>query len=161
MHLKALCSPSLFNRRALTKTLRIMKLTAIILLSACITASAKGDAQSITLSLKNAPLETVFKEIQKQAGFNFVYNNNLVQNTKRVDLEVKQATVEEVLKRCFKDQPLTYSIFDKTIVVKPKKQSPNSEATSVPITIDVKGRVVNENGDPVEGVTVKVKGTNI
>ena len=161
MLLKALC-PRI--PAGLTKTLRIMKLTAIILLSACLTASAKGDAQGITLSLKNAPLETVFKEIQKQAGFNFVYNNNLVQNAKLVDLEVSQATVEEVLKRCFKNQPLTYSIFDKTIVVKLKDPSTSLRVTEEiplpPPPIDIKGRVTNENGEPVDGASVTIKGTN-
>jgi TonB-linked SusC/RagA family outer membrane protein len=160
MHLTVLCYSRILLSGIPKQMLRIMKLTAIILLSACITASAKGDAQGITLSLKNAPLEIVFKEIQKQAGFNFVYNNNLVRNTKPVDLEVNQATVEEVLERCLKDQPLTYSIFDKTIVVKPKDASPNVVTTIEPANIDVNGTVVAESGEAIVGANVIIKGSN-
>lgn len=139
-----------------------MKITAVIVLFACLHVSARTNAQNITLSLKNASLETVFKEIKKQAGFNFVYNNSLMQSAKRVDMQVSKASVEEVLQKCFKNQPLTYTIIDKTIVVKPKVLT----ATDIlrgfipPPPIDVHGRVMNEKGEPVEGVTVTVRATN-
>ena len=45
-----------------------MKLTAIIILSACLTASANGYGQKVTISEKNASLEKVFKEIKKSSN---------------------------------------------------------------------------------------------
>ena len=134
-----------------------MKFTAIILLSACLAASAKGYSQKITLSEKNAPLEKIFSEIKKQSGFTFAYTESILSNAKKVTVEVNNVSLEQVLNICFSEQPFTYTIIEKTIVVKPK--SPNEVITTEPASIDVKGRVVNENGDPVEGVSVKVKGT--
>jgi TonB-linked SusC/RagA family outer membrane protein len=143
------------------QAMRIMKITAVILLAACLQVSARSGAQNITISLKNASLEKVFLEIKKQAGYNFVYNNSLLKETKNVDINVVQATVEEVLQKCFLNQPLTYSIVNKTIIIKPKTESPNEEGSieQPPPPIDVHGRVVNEKGEPVEGATVTVKGT--
>jgi len=57
----------------LTKTLRAMKLTTFIVLIGCVTASAEGVAQQITLKEKNAPLAKVFKEIEKQTNYQFLY----------------------------------------------------------------------------------------
>jgi hypothetical protein len=68
MDFKALCT---CYKAGLTKTLRIMKITAIILLSACITASAKGYTQNVTLSEKNYPYQKCSKI--KQIVSTFVY----------------------------------------------------------------------------------------
>jgi len=57
-----------FRLRAFIKTLLLMNFTAIILLAACLQVSAKGFAQNVTLSLKDAPLEKVFSAIEKQTG---------------------------------------------------------------------------------------------
>ena len=137
-----------------------MKLTAIILLSACLTTSAKGISQTISLSEKNAFLSEVFKKIEKQTNYTFAYTGSTLSQAKRVTVEINNGTLEQVLVLCFKDQPFTYTIIENTIAVKPKKEEgPNEQATSQPPPIDIKGRVVNENGEPVEGVTVTVKGT--
>ncbi len=51
-----LYAPPFFNKRSLTKTLRIMRLTAFFLLAACLQVSARGLAQTVTLSVKGVPL---------------------------------------------------------------------------------------------------------
>ena len=49
----------------------VMKLTAILILSACLQVSATGLSQNISLSEKNVPLQKVFKQIHKQTGYQF------------------------------------------------------------------------------------------
>lgn len=144
---------------------RIMKLTAFLLLTACLQVSAAGYSQKITLTVKDAPLEQVFKSIEKQTGYYFNYNYQNIQQSKPVTLSVKDAPLEEVLTICFKHQPFTYSIIKDLIIVKEKvsffdKSDNKGQVYNYEInpTIDVKGRVLNENGEPVEGVTVRVKG---
>lgn len=68
----ALCARMLLTRADLTKTLLIMKFTAILLLSAALQVSATGYSQRVTLSEKNAPLEKVFTAIKKQTGLDNV-----------------------------------------------------------------------------------------
>ncbi len=145
----------------LTKTLRIMKLTAILLLGCFLQVSAKGYSQAITLSEKNAPLEKVFRAIEKQTGYLFWYDNSLLKDAKRVTIEAKGSSLVQVLEICFKEQLLTYSIINKTVVVKKKVQSSNIDVSlAQAIDINIKGRVLNENGEPLEGITVTVKGSN-
>ena len=60
-----------------TKTLLVMKLTAVLLIVACLQVSAKGNAQNISISQRNASLEKVFKEIHRKTGYQFFYQNEL------------------------------------------------------------------------------------
>lgn len=155
----ACCGAYAPARDRLKKMLRVMKLTAIILLVACLQVSATGKAQSVTLSVKGASLEEVFQSIRKQTGYLFWYDSDLLKDAKKVSIELKNATLEQALQVCFKDQPFSYTIVNKTIVVKPKSPERIGEISQSP-PVDVKGRIVNENGEPVAGATVAVKGSN-
>jgi len=144
-------------QKGVTKTARIMKLTAFILLVFTLSVSASTKGQNITISLKNASLETVFKEIQKQSDYNFVYNSRLVKAAKSIDVDVRSASVEDVLRQCFKGQSLTYSIEDKTVIIKP---SPHVIIITENETADpVHGVVTDKTGHPLQGVSVLNKKT--
>lgn len=144
------------------KLVRIMKITAVILLGACLQLSARGLSQTITLSVKDAPLRTVFKSIEKQTDYDFFFDEELLRTAKRVTVNVNNLPLTQVLDICFKDQPFTYTVSGNTITLVRKKLSViNSLQTEngKPL-VDIKGRVLNEKGEPVVGVTIKVKGTD-
>jgi len=158
---------SLFcQRRNLTKTLLVMKFTAIILLSTCLVANARGYSQ-ITLNEKNASLQKVFKQIQKQSGYYFLYSYELLQQSGKVNIDVHGVSLEQALDECFKNKPLTYVIVEKTIVVKPKEPASNVSNAEKTVSIKmvppliVKGRVADEKGKPLAGVSIQLKGTLI
>ena len=140
-----------------------MKFTVLFLSIACITASAHGYSQ-ITLTETNTPIQKVFKKIELQSGYEFLYTTKMIQYSNTVDVSVKDASIKEVLSICFKDQPFTYSIVEQTIVVKQKLLPPiqSGDAPAInpqPINIDVRDRIVNETGDPVMA-TIAIKGSN-
>src|ERR1044072_4135719 len=102
----------------LTKTLRIMKLAAILLFAAAMHVSAKGLTQDkISLSLKNAPLEKVFGEIEAQSGFVFIYKDETVKD-KRISIQVSNVTLSQALDECLKGQALSYQIVGKSVAIK-------------------------------------------
>ncbi len=144
------------------KLLRVMKLTAIFLFTAFITASATGYSQKVTLFEKDAPLEKVLKEIKKQTGYVFFYDESWLEQSKKVTINVKNFPLEDALVVCFKDQPLTFSIVGTTIVLKRNQvaiQQQVNEEPSFPPPINVKGTVRNEKGEPIEGISIVIKGT--
>src|SRR5258708_864925 len=152
------------------KTLRIVKLTALIVFIACMQVSAATHAQTITLSAKNESLVRIFEVIRQQAGYEFLCNVFVLQKAAPVTAEFKNTPVEEVLAKIFRDQPLTYSILNgKTIVVKAKEAPstvvpPPVEADAaqprLSATVDLMGVVQKEAGQPLSGATVAVKGKN-
>ncbi len=155
----------LLNAMEGAKIQRVMKLTAICMLVACLHAAAHSEGQTITLSVKNSPLEKVLGEIKKQSEFSFIYGKELVRAAEPVTITVKDESLEKVLDLIFQHQKLAYKISDHYVVISPKQAGappvPDSPAINkLPPPIDISGRVTDENGAPLAGATVLVKGTN-
>ncbi len=144
--------------RVKSKTLLIMKLTIVLTLSVLLQVNAAGYAQKITLSQESITLQKLFKEIRKQSKYDFLYDASIIQKRQRIDINVKNATIEQVLDECLKGQPLTYAIADKFIVIKEKILKPDFWVQ--PKAIDVQGKVTDEKGVPLPGASVEIKGSN-
>ncbi|MFT3705210.1 MAG: SusC/RagA family TonB-linked outer membrane protein [Agriterribacter sp.] len=136
-----------------------MRITAVILLASCLQVSAKSFAQHVTLSEKNVPLQKVFREIHKQTGFQFFFEDELLDRVGKININVKDVTLEEALAICFRDLPLTYTILGKAIVVN-QKEEPPKPASPPPLLIDIAGKIMNAKGEPVVA-TITVKGNTI
>ena len=153
---------ALFKKRLLsglsTVNIRIvMQLIPIVLLAACLQVSAASYAQKVSISGRDMSLEKVFHDIRKQTGYNFIYANENLAHASRVSVNLKDASLEEVLRRCFADQPLTYKIDNKIIIVRMK--DPLS-ATDALAAIHVSGTVADTtSGEPLVGVSIQVKGS--
>src|SRR6186713_2012936 len=119
---KALFGPFRCKREVLTKTLLVMRLTSILLLVTCLHLSAKSRAQRITLTETRSSLKKVFKEITGQTGYLFVYRDEWLRQAQQVDITVQDASLQQVLEICFSDQPFTYVIIDKMVVLKQKPE---------------------------------------
>src|SRR5437016_874586 len=116
MQLRALCCLPPPKRKLLTKTLFIMKITAFLILLACLQVSAKGYAQKkVTLSEKNAPLKKIFTAIRKQTGYIIFVNESLLDKAHTVTIQITNADLEAALDLCLKNQPLTWSIIGNNI----------------------------------------------
>jgi TonB-dependent starch-binding outer membrane protein SusC len=143
-----------------TKTLLRMKLTCILFIGSILQASAGIFGQDVSLSFKNAPIQQVFKSIKKQTGFTFLADSDLLKKANKVSINVNNILLEDALKICFNHQPFGYSIAGKIISVKEINMIHELITPALPPPpIDVRGRVVNEKGEPVAGATVNIKGS--
>ncbi|MBS1669717.1 MAG: TonB-dependent receptor [Bacteroidetes bacterium] len=131
-----------------------MKLTIILLTAICVQVSAKTYSQKITITEKNVPLEKVFKQIRKQTGYHFFYKDELLQKAGKVDIQMKDATIDEVLNECFKNQPFSYLIIEKTILIKKKKEQTAPSAQDLAPLAEINGQVTDGKGVPLQGVSV-------
>lgn len=142
-------------------TSKIMKLTVFLMLIGTIGAQGKTYAQRISLSLQNTSFEVALNKIATKGGLHVLYSPTMLKQTKPVSLTVHDAPFEEVLQRCFADQPVEYTIAKKTIIVKDKPNMAASEtiraATVQEIQITVVGTVADTSG-LMQGVTVVIKG---
>src|SRR5690606_26872015 len=118
-----LCSRKSFiwrRFRGSTKTLRVMKLTAILLLGVALTVSANTVSQTITLSAKNISLEKAFSELEKQTGFVVIYSLDVIEKTSPVSIAVRDEPIGSFLNKILNGQSLGYAIENKTISIKKK-----------------------------------------
>ena len=143
----------------ISRTLRIMKCLVVILLAFCLHVSAKTYSQEITLSLTDARLETVFKEIQKQTNYKFVYTKEQLESTRKISIQVRNEALESVLRLCFQNQPITYTVEEKHVIIQ-IKDKPSGNGLLFPQLLTITGRITNEQGEPLLGATIAVKGTN-
>lgn len=142
---------------------KVMKLTFILLTAALLQVSAKAVSQNLTLNLKEASLETVFKEIEKQTGYGFLYTRKMLQDAPKVSLKVTDMPLGKVLQQCFEGQPLEYSIQSNTIIIK-KRTITAPVVIPAPVQqvangITVTGKVTDNKGNPIPSVSVVIPGT--
>ena len=109
--------------------------------------------KKVTISMKNATLETILAEINRQTGLDYGFQSNgSVDKNRRFTLEVTDITVEEALNTLLKDSPYDYVLEKNRIVIVIREKKPVQ-------LIAVTGRVVDEKGNPIPGATVLIQGT--
>ena len=116
-------------------------------------------AQQINLSLQRATLAKAISEIRKTTKYDFAYSEELLKKAGPISVNLKNANITEVLNKMFADQPISYKIADGIIILKEKPSNGNSIAPSKNKET-IKGRVVDDKGNPLTGATIQVKGTN-
>jgi TonB-dependent starch-binding outer membrane protein SusC len=136
-----------------------LNLIAFFLLFTIMHVCAKAYAQEITLSKEDVPLKTVLLEIKKQSGLELWYNNKHLKQSKNVTINISKGSLKEVLDKCFEDQPLTYEIVEKTIVVKPKPVNTPRGNVERFKRKRISGKVTDATGKPLSDVTITVKGS--
>lgn len=139
-----------------SKSLLLMKITiAMILFTAFQVSAWDGNAQNITLRLKQAEMPRVLRAIEKQSPYRFLYNYDLPALQRKVDVDVQNAPVLTVLNELFSGSGLSYRVMNTSLVV-------IIPATTESFAADKRiiGTVTAENGTALAGVSVRIKGTD-
>ncbi|WP_431213589.1 carboxypeptidase-like regulatory domain-containing protein [Puia sp. P3] len=137
-----------------------MRLTAAILLIGALHVHARGVAQKVSITGTNLPLSTVFHAIEDQTGYGVLMEKSTLQAAKPVSISLTNGTIDDVMKVCFSFQPwkLTYTISGKTISIsKIQSTTGNLPLTNAP---EIAGIVRNDEGAPLAGATIEIKGLN-
>ena len=156
------CRALFCARSTLIKYLLMTKLAILFIVVFSTQSFAKSYGQrNINLRLENVQLKKVFKAIENQGYFRFVYKDDILPRERLVSISVKDASLEEVLSRVLANTTLSYhQLSDNLIVItrgQPQTQSPPPAVTAPP---PLTGKVTNAKGEPLPGVSVQEKGTN-
>ncbi|MGQ1783812.1 MULTISPECIES: SusC/RagA family TonB-linked outer membrane protein [unclassified Saccharicrinis] len=150
-----------FSRKKLNKPLLVMKLIFMLMVvcSVQLTASVYSQNTRLNIEISNQSLEDVLKEIRNKSEFTFVYDLEDVEGVWLEEANYKGATVEEILNDCLRNTTLTYEVIDKVVIL--KQTSPKTVvAQQEPEKVTISGKVTDETGGAIPGVTVYVKGTS-
>lgn len=115
-----------------------------------------AQSSEISLQLKNTSIENVLNQIENVSEFRFLYNKKMVDVDRFVDIAVRNENINAVLNTLFKDKDITYSINDRQIVLNKSKEVLQSQQSD-----RVTGVIRDENGDPIIGASVAIKGTTL
>ena len=135
-------------------------LFVMLLLGCVMQASAVVKAQSVRvdLDMNNASLTQVLWELEKKTDIVFFYSVDDVSSVKGLNLRYKKASLSEILDKLLNNTNLTYEIKNETVVIRLKKMI--EKAVHPVAKRTVKGIVKDQDGEPLPGVSVLVKGTN-
>ncbi len=144
-----------------------MKLLTFFLLVILTQVWGTGYSQKISLEKRNITLESALKAIEKQTDYLFLYDKMEVPVNHRVSVSIRHESIEETLKRLFEGLPLTYKIFRHNIVIRKnqdgavKEPHIESKLEGLPpgFAHIVTGKITDERGEGLPGVSILVKGT--
>ncbi len=143
----------------LGKNFKIMRIS-LFLLFACFfqvfAANNYAQTKKLTISMDKATIAQVLQAIEDQSEFKFFYNNQLIDVTKKVDVEIRRKKIWEVLDNVLPDAGITYRVVGKQIAL---FQQVSGSGEPVIRQQPVTGKVTDESGKPLPGVTVIIKGT--
>lgn len=146
-----------FNETGKRRLLMRVKLVVLIMTTSLLQVAAAGFAQKLTFKQKGATLEQIFKEITKQTGYEVFYADKGISAAKAINVDFKNTDLTDVLNVCLSKQPLSYSIEDNSIVIRIKQKSFFDKVMDFMVAVEVKGRVLDENGGPLPGATIRTK----
>jgi TonB-linked SusC/RagA family outer membrane protein len=150
-----------FYRKAVTatavwqKTLKIMKLVTVLLLTGIMQIHAAAYSQKVfNFNENNISVKQMFKQIEKNSTYSIFYRLDQVNQDKKVQVVAKDATIDDIMKLVLQNQALTYQIMDNIVIVKPA----GDKTIAV---LNVSGVVTDSKGQTLPGVTVKLKGSTL
>lgn len=150
----------------LQKLRRISALTLAMLLAIVINVQASStysETVKFDLKMKKVSLKQVFQTITDQSEFKFVYNNDVVDDMQKVTVSTDDARVEEILDEILPKHDLEYRVIDRQVIVFPAENTEEATvpAEAVPQEKTIRGKVTDEDGAPLPGASVIVKGSTI
>lgn len=127
------------------------------LLSLCMLTFIGGYSQTgqVNLNLKNASVKEFFKAIEKQTNYRFSYRDAEVNGKRGVTILTNGKALKQVLVEELAKQGLDYTVSGNKIIIFPAKKTVASTKEQ-----RVKGKIIDSNGEPMIGATIKEKGTS-
>lgn len=137
------------------KTIRAMKLIAILTFAVIFQLHAEVRSQSFNFNETNTTVKQMFRQIEKNSKYSIFYRLDQVNLDQKINVITSEGTIESVMNQVLRNQPLTFEVVDQVVVVK----LVDSRVTDLKAI--VRGQVTDSKGVSLPGVTIKAKGTSI
>ncbi|MDR2283726.1 MAG: TonB-dependent receptor plug domain-containing protein, partial [Sphingobacterium sp.] len=132
-------------------------IVSIILIMVLNVGATTVSGQHIQLKLKNASLKEVFRELQKQANVDILYISKDLEGTAPITLNFERKTLKDALELILKEQPVSYEIENKTVLISKKQVKSQFEGAKNQI-ITIRGKISDDKGNPLPGTIINIKG---
>ena len=119
-------------------------------------SSAYAQAKKFTVTLNNVTLKEVISYVEKNSEFVFFYQPSEIKSVTNVNVHVKDETINSLLDQILIQTHIKYEIKDRQVVL--KKETPAVKETTQKKHL-LQGLVKDEQGNPIIGASVQLKGT--
>lgn len=145
----------------LSSALWTMKVKILPISVAFALVSFQGEAQTVNIRGNQLRMESLITEIQKQTGYNFLYDDQLLQAVVTKNVRIDGLSVSKALDQALAGTGITYVIKDKSIVLKRRKEAASAAVLNQVQEKTVHGQLRNEKGMPIPGATIRNNRTNV
>lgn len=135
-----------------------INLTTILLIFTLMQVSAASFGQRVTFKKQNATLENIIREIRKQTSYDVLIPTARISTSVKINADFSNATLDEVMTKVLEGRNLSYTMEANMIIVKPKEKSVVDKVMDYFVAIEIKGKVTDEDGNPIPGASVRIKG---
>ncbi len=154
------------KKRDFPKLPWIQKMSRLFLLMKCslllvfatvlqVTAKDVSSQETLTVHFNNVKLTKALKEIERKTDYRFVFSTMVMKDEFKVTINEKDIAVSELLKKALAGTGLIFNeMANKLVIIKSNDSNLSSAANTI------KGKVLNSNGEPLAGVTIK-SGKNV
>ena len=142
------------------KFLLLMKVSFVLILITSLQVAARGYSQEkFSLHFKQVEVSKIFAAIQKESQYRFFYNNGYLSELGKVDLEVTDAPLASILNTVL-GKKFSYTINSQLmVIISPAGTEEGVALMADTSDTDIKGKILDEAGKPLRGVTVRLKGS--
>lgn len=132
----------------------------LIFFTGNLSAATYADLTKFSLKLEEVTISDVFEEIENNSEFIIFYNDNHIDANKKVSLNVKNSSVEDILKDVLKNTNATYRIVDRQIIIVPVPEVEEEDVSAQKLQgNEIRGKITDSKAEPLAGVNVVVEGT--
>lgn len=155
--MKKKCLPDFPFKGNPKKLWRVMRLIWIFLFGFILTVSANSYSQNthFNIDLQNSTIRNVIQYLEKNSEYVFLYRNEDLNIDKKVNIELKNASINQILDKILEGEPVFYNVYKRQIVIQKASGLSFTDQPEKTIT----GKVTDSFGTPLPGVTVVIKNT--
>jgi len=113
-----------------------------------------ANAQKITLVYEQVELHKILEEVKRLTSYDFIYKPENIDGGKKVSLDIREENLEPALKKIFDPMGISMRIESQVIMLQKGQQEEISKRV-------LKGKVLDEDKNPLPGVNVFITGTTI
>ncbi len=134
-----------------------MKLTTLLIMFGVLQLSANVFSQQTNISLKmnDVSVRNAIDAIEKVSGYDFFFSEKEIDMERKISFDFSAPSLEMVVAEVF-GSAFKYRLVKNIVIVSPKAEKEDVGSQQKKI---IKGKVVDNNGNPLPGVSVVVRGT--
>lgn len=116
----------------------------------------------ISIRVENQKVKSILSQIERSIETKFAYNPQSIPVNEKVSLVLENEKLSDVLDRLLEPFHVNYEVSGDYIILSKQNLTSSTEGLSPDFpAIPIRGRVTEENGEPLPGVNVLIKGTTI
>lgn len=116
-------------------------------------------AQHVTMKAQGITVKEALQKVKASTGYSFVYYAPDVNDSKKVNVNLNNATITDAVEQILKNQGLQFEVKDKTVVIRRAEKAEDTKQQQPQGKRKVTGHITDANGEPIIGAAVRVKGS--